>query len=645
MALRVEVDFPDHSALAGVFEAHRVTLVDQISEFFELSLSLTSEQPDIDPESLLGEKVVVTFRDEFLLPSISGMVSRAQRHTAETTGVTKFDLTVVPFEWLLTRARSTRIFQALSAPDIAASVLKDHGLSISAPAGHPVREVCVQHEETDRDFVFRILAEDGTATFHDPASGKWLLVDDTTSGSIAASASVVFNPSNLTPGGPAVLKWTEMADVETAAVAKRDYDYTKPNFLLQVSETAQNKGNKEASLEDYDYEVGSFAGDGDGKALVKRRLEALRATRRRLRLVTNFAATAGARLSISGADIQGDWVVVRSAVWLESDASGKTETRYELLTIPSSVPFRPRLRPKPRIQGAQTAFVVGDTPAGTVDTDAMGRVKVEFRWDRRDLGKGNPTRWVRVSQAWAGTGFGFVTLPRVGDEVLVAYSEGDPDQPVIVGRVHNAVSVTPLALAEPDKTKSIWKSQSFGSGGPVDGYNMIMMNDAAGEELLEVKAQLDYRTSVGRDMATQVGRNRSTYIEGDDATEIKGNQSLVVHGNSSSKTKGSAGISGGSVNISSGSTLKIQSKGDLTISTEANRADSATGDHTIKAANLYIDVGGGAVEVKAGTVLIEASSEIKLVCGGSSIVLTPGDIKITAGGNVEVNGGLIKLNC
>ncbi len=643
MALRVDLDFPDQIGLGAAFEVFRLTYTDQISEIFELTVVAFSQQPDIEPKSLLGERVTATFPDEKVLQGISGMVQRAFRHTAEPTGVTKYELTIVPFEWLLTRARRTRIFQALSAPDIAATILKEHGISIDVPSGHASREYCVQHEETDRDFVFRILGEDGTSTFHDSPSGKWLLVDDTTSQNIAVSTSIVFNPSNLTPADAAVLRWTEMADVETAAVTKRDYDYTKPGFVLQATEDAKDKGSKEASLEDYDYEVGAFSGDGDGKALVKRRLEALRATLRRLRIVTNFAACAGMRLTITGPDIQGEWLVVRSAIWHESGSDGKNELRNELLTIPVDVPYRPRQRPKPRIQGAQTAFVVGDSPAGTVDTDSLGRVKVEFRWDRRDLGKGNPTRWVRVAQAWGGPGFGFVTLPRIGDEVLVAYSEGDPDQPVIVGRVHNAVSVTPLTLPEPDKTKAIWKSQSFGANGPVDGFNMIMMNDAAGDELLEVKAQLDYRTSVGRDMATQVGRNRSTVIQGDDAMEIKGNQSVVVQGSSTSRTKGAVSMSGGSVSISSGSTMKLHSKGNMTLSTDADRSDSATGNHTIKAANLYIDV--GAMEVKCATFLVDAGSEIKLVCGGSSIVLTPGGIKITASGDVEVNGALVKLNC
>ena len=197
--------------------------------------------------------------------------------------------------------------------------------------------------------------------------------------------------------------------------------------------------------------------------------------------------------------------------------------------IALGTPYRPPHRKRPLIFGTQSARVVGDGPEGTVDVDELGRVKVELRWDRRNLwqndapGKGNPTRRVRVAQAWAGPGYGFVTLPRVGDEVIVAYSDGNPDEPLVIGRVHNAVSVTPLNLPEAQKTLSVWKSQSFGPNGPVEGSSYISMDDAAGAEVLAMQAQ--------RDFAFFVGRNATTMVTADEATTIRGSQTLSVTGN------------------------------------------------------------------------------------------------------------------
>ncbi len=638
MALRITLQFPETGDLDGLFDVRRAEFSDRVSELFELTIAAVSAQGHLEPTGLVGRRITVLFDDERALPKVAGIVRTAKRNAPEPTGVTRYELTVVPAEWLLSRARRTRIFQALAAPDVAANVLQQHGLTPKRLTDeHAVREYCVQHDETDWQFVRRILAEDGTATIFDHAGGSWNVVDDTRSAAIAVAEPVAFNPSNLTPGALAVLAWTEMADVETPALVRRDFDYAKPRFVLQAAEAAGSAPAASASLEDYEYQVGAFADDAAGRALVTHRLQALRATVRRVRFVTNFALAAGMRFSLHGAEIHGDWFVVGSSFVVESTSPDKVHSHYEVVAIPGEVPYRPPLLPKPRFLGTQTAFVVGDTPSGTVDTDALGRVKVEFRWDRRDLGAGNPTRWIRVAQAWAGAGFGLFTLPRVGDEVLVAYADGDPDQPLVIGRVHNAVSTPPLSLPDPDKTKATWRSQSFGPEGPVDGFNLIALDDAAGAEAIDVHAQLDYRTDVNRDMTTHVGRDRSTSVVGDDKTDVKGSTSRVVRGSSSSDNTGP-------VSMSSASTMSLHAHGDLTLSTAGDRTDQTASNHFVKAGSMYIDV-GDVVQVNAAHFHVFAKGDIRLVSGGSSIVINPGGINITSSGNVEVIGALVKLNC
>ena len=638
MALRVDLHFPDVSSLDALFEVHRVDLADALSELFHVEVVAFSPSSDVDPTSLLGQTVEVRFPDQALLPSVTGIVRQARRHTAEPTGTTEYRLIVAPREWLLTRARQTVIYQNKGGPEMAREVLGRHGPRMRLPSSLPparAREYSVQYGETDHDFVSRVLAEDGIATLFDHRNGSaWLWTEETARGAIHLDDAISFNPANLNPAGLAVLRWAEIADVETAKVSRRDYDLTKPGFTLQATQAVSDAVAVEASLEDYTYSVGAFSMDGDGKALVTSRLEAARATARRLRLTTNFAAGAGSSIHVTGPEIDGDWVVVRSHSVMESSAAGRTSLSHELIVIRADIPFRPKPWPRPRIHGVQTAFVVGDTPAGTVDVDELGRVKVEFRWDRRDLGKGNPTRRVRVAQAWAGPGYGLVTLPRVGDEVLVAFSEGDPDLPLVVGRVHNTVSATPLSLPEEQKTVSVWKSQSFGPEGPVDGYNFIFMDDAAGAELLAFRAERDLSGLVQKDVHLDVKGHVHSNVVGNSSGKIQGDQKIEVKGNVDAAVTGDVKATLGSLDLTANAFLHLRT-GDMRLDESVN--------HIVKAGAIYLQ-GKDVVQV-SGARLHVFCDEIALQAGGSVIKITKGGIDIHSSGPVDIKGAPIKLNC
>ena len=638
MALRVDLHFPDAPALDALFEVHRADLADALGELFQLDLVAFSPNADVEPTSLLGQVVEVRFADQVLLPSVTGIVRQARRHTGEPGGTTEYKMWVAPREWLLTRARQTVIYQGKGGPEMGREVLSRHGPGMRLPSSLPparAREYTVQYGETDFDFVSRVLAEDGVTTLFDHRDGsRWVWTEDTRRGALHQEEAITFNPANLTPAGLAVLRWAEIADVETSRVSRRDYDLTKPGFTLQATGASGKTVAAEASLEDYTYSVGAFSTDGEGRSLVTSRLEALRATARRLRLTTNFAAGAGSLLHVSGPDIEGDWVVVRCHSVLESSVEGRTRLSHELIVIAADVPFRPRPWPRPRIHGVQTAFVVGDTPAGTVDVDELGRVKVEFRWDRRDLGKGNPTRRVRVAQAWAGPGYGLVTLPRVGDEVLVAFSEGDPDLPLVVGRVHNAVSATPLSLPDEQKTVSAWKSQSFGPEGPVDGYNFIFMDDAAGAELLAFRAERNLSGLVQKDVVLDVKGHVRSNVVGNHSGVIQGDQSIEVKGNVDATVTGDVKATLGSLDLTANAFLLLKT-GDL-------RQDESV-NHIVKAGAIYLQ-GKDVVQV-SGARFHVFCDEIALQAGGSVIKIGKGGIEIHSDGPVDIKGSPIKLNC
>jgi type VI secretion system secreted protein VgrG len=294
--------------------------------------------------------------------------------------------------------------------------------------------------------------------------------------------------------------------------------------------------------------------------------------------------------------------------------------------------YMPRLLEEPRIHGIQTAVVVG--AEGTeIDVDKLGRVLLAFRWDRRDPKSGAPTRRVRVSQGWSGTDRGFVTLPRVGDEVLVAYLDGDPANPLVVGRVHNAASVSPLKLPS-EAAHSVWKSRSTPGG---KGYNEIRMDDTAGAEKLTMHAQRDFKQVVENDAETVVGRNETRTVKGNRTEKVKGDRTI--------EADGALNLQGKTVNLVSDTDMDIHSGKYMQITSDTNRDDHTVGFHTIKAGAALFLKSDSAVQIVAPVIHAFGEAEIHLQVGGSSIHITSGGIEITSSGDVEVNGGLVKLNC
>jgi type VI secretion system secreted protein VgrG len=318
---------------------------------------------------------------------------------------------------------------------------------------------------------------------------------------------------------------------------------------------------------------------------------------------------------------------------------GDTKGTHTLELMDLAQPFRPAPLPKPRIHGTQTAFVVG-AEGQEIDVDKYGRVEVEFRWDRRDKHSGGTSRRVRVAQGWAGAGFGFVMLPRVNEEVIVAYLDGDPDEPIIVGRVHNALVATPLKLPA-EKAISVWRSRSTPKS---DGYNEILMDDQAGAERLTMRAQRDFKQVVEHDAETIVGRNDSRTVKGNRTLTVLGNQAEKVTGDKSIDAGGALDLHGKTVSIISDDRMDLYAGAHLQISCAANRDDETSGNHTTVADALFLK-GRSGVQVVGPKIHVFGGEEIHLQVGGSSIHMTAGGIKITSGGDVEVNGGLVKLNC
>lgn len=310
------------------------------------------------------------------------------------------------------------------------------------------------------------------------------------------------------------------------------------------------------------------------------------------------------------------------STWKNDETDAGYTWWHELTCIPAVNSFKARRIEKPRIAGVQTGTVVG-APGAEIDVDENGEVEVEFKWDRDALGGAIGRRRVRISQGWAGVGYGLVTFPRVGDEVVVAYVDGDPDQPLIVGRVHNPTRPNPLKPKD-QKTVSVWRSKSSPGG---DGYNEILMDDLAGKERLDFHAQRDFNQIVEHDAHVTVKNDHSVAVKGDHAAHTVGK---------------------GDISYGQGFTFTTPAEGKLSahhLVLEAGyRNDETTGAYKHHAGAMWI-LADGTHKTHCEDFIVEASSSIKLLCGGSSIVITNGNITIQSAGPVDIKGAPINLNC
>jgi type VI secretion system secreted protein VgrG len=656
MALNVTLTFP-RTRVAG-FDVEQLELRQGVSELFELTLQVLTKDPEVDMAAVVGEAIEAQLEDEALLPRVQGIVRRVRQMTSEPTGVSRYELIVVPPLWMTTRRRDHRIFRDSSVPEIVAAVLAGYGGRIPPPVSalsgsHPKREYTVQYAETDHDFVFRLLADEGIAAFFDHANrSAFTLVDDTTVFTPTVSSSIPFvAPSNQTPTTAHIQGVTVTSSVETSAIGLRDYDFQKPEFILQARAPAGKTGTaggagddfftNESNLEVYEFEVGNFSLQTEADARAEQLFQEARASSRVLSCASSFGLAAGTRFTLVGhprADVDGDLLVVRARMVSRSQSSASL-TKHTLECIPAATLFRPRRLPKPRIFGTQTAFVVG-APGEEIDVDEFGRVQIEFRWDRRDLHSAGTSRRVRVSQGWAGANFGFVMLPRVNEEVIVAYLDGDPDEPIIVGRVHNAFVTSPLKLPE-QKTRSLWKSRSTPNS---EGFNAILMEDLAGQELLALRAERDFRSDTGRNALTVVGVDATSRIGGSNNVSVKGAQSVSVGGSDTKDIGGPQKITADSFFHESRSFYTILGSDGTVWIDASERIDTSKVKHHIESPEIYLK-GNSVIQAVAPTFHVFAGQEIHLQAGGSSIHITPGGIDIKSAGPVKINGSVVKLNC
>jgi type VI secretion system secreted protein VgrG len=556
-----------HVHLASPLPADQLLLqrmhgIEELGRPFLYELELLSPDPGLKLDDLLGDKMSVVLALPDGDRSFNGHVARFGQ--AGMLGrYTRYHCTLRPFFWLLTRASDSRIFKKASIPDIVKQVVGHFGLGQiddKLQGTYLTREYTVQYRETYFDFLSRLMEEEGIYYWfrHEKDQHVMVLCDDPASHKpVKGYEKIPFiDPEqNAHPREEHFGEWVLAHEVASGAYAVNDFDFEVPRADL-LAKSSKALPHKHASFEQYDPLAGyvealDAGNNGDvnrtdrGELFARVRLEELQAEYDRAVGRGNARGPyAGGQFKLTGHprdDQNRDLLVVRaeysmfqpgfdagSSAGRDKDKraeEAEEEPLFEVsLTVqPAKVPFRARrLTMRPTLAGPHAATVVG---SGEIWTDKYGRVKVHFPWDRED----KEGCWVRVAQLWAGSGWGGLQVPRVGQEVIVEFLEGDPDRPIITGRVYNGANAPPFALPGGATVSGILTRST--PGGSADNANELRFEDKKGAEQVLIHAERNMDTEVEKDQSTWVGHDRRKTVDNDQLEEIKGHKTIKVHKN------------------------------------------------------------------------------------------------------------------
>lgn len=657
--------------------------VEQLSQFFAFELTLVSDVFDIDLEALMGTHAWIRLRGLSGDRHIAGMIERCEQ-LAVGRRFSHYRLTLAPTLSPLRYNRTCRVFKQLSSPEIVKSVLKSNHITPEQQrwllrATYPKRDFCVQYQESDHDFCCRLLEEEGIFFYFDhvkhPDRDEWYDVW------VLGDGDHALEPVPLTPTLPFrdearstsleeehIYRLHTLSSITPARVSLRDYRFKQPDLDLETS----HQGDGYQQLEVY-YHPGEYVEPHLGKRLAQVRQEALAVQKLRVEGESNARGLrVGHHMTLElhpRTDQNRAYLLLRleheasqpQSMLEETGADQVQSTAYSVRWqgIPLEVPFRPpRVTPRPSIPGVQSAKVIGPK-SEEIHCDAYGRVLVKFHWDRGAAHHEETSCWIRSSQAWAGQGYGALFIPRVGQEVLVQFIEGDPDRPVIVGRVHNERERVPYALPE-HKTRSTLKTHSTPNS---NGFNELRFEDRSESEEIYLHAQKDYNAEVlhneardiGNDASLHVGHDRTHTVDNDESLHIGHDQSIVIDANQVNLVKESRQttiqkndtrtvVEGNDVSmISAGSQLEvvhgdrthvIQTGSDLTAVEQGDSILSVNGTRWV---NVF--TGDHRTNVAEGSCLeqIQKDKQLSILEGSYRLTVAEGELTQSAQQNIVMS--------
>jgi len=663
-----------------------------LSQPFLFEVEASSSRSDIQADDLLGQLVTVNLRrvgKEASPRHWNGRVVRMQYVNTDPAGESRYRLTLRPWFWQLTLSADCRIFQDKTVPQIVTEVFGAYAsadFDSTLSETYPRREYVVQYRETDFQFVSRLLEREGIYYFfrHEKARHTLVLADSASAyEDLAPCGAVPYAAKDRSAEAPSevVRRWSTDAQVESGAYAHTDYNFTRALASLYASQASwDHLANPELRIYDH---PGGFTTFAEADSSISLRVEQVRREALRASGETNARGlTVGATVELVDhpREDQNRAYVVTSARFQLRGSAGRSlaDDSSEIFSasfvaLDKRTLFRPPFsRPPLTARGPQTAMVVG--PEGReIWTDEHGRVKIQFHWDRLGQRDERSSCWIRVAQAWAGSRFGAQFVPRIGQEVIVDFLDGDPDRPIITGSVYNSSNVPPFKLPE-NQTQSGFRTRSTPSGNTSNG-NEIRFEDLRGNEDLFIQAErtqttlikLDQTVSIGgsRSLSVAAGESvivglaRSTHVGGVDATVVAGDSSQTIGGSSSCVVGGQRhdSIGGGfaldvgkdwvahtvgTARFDMGDSFRVAVIGDETHTTGGNlevrvgdtashvfAADSKTVvGHPDREADRSTFVYGAESMHATKAIIVESETSILLKCGDTKVTITPNGVTI-----------------
>ncbi len=636
----------------NVLLVRKMSGTEEISGLFQYTLELVSEDWNIDFDQIVGKSVTIGIRqsDEQSFHYLNGIVSRFSQ-VSQIGRLAAYRAEVVPWLWFLTRTADCAIWQNQEALTVIKSVFDKYGFRDYEDQTTVKRSkwaYCTQYRETACDFVKRLMEIEGIFFFFRHEQGRHVLVMADTPAAHKPSPyqSRVKYEHSFGPGfkAPAdsVLNWQYDNEIRPGKYTHQDYNFKTPSRNLQTDAPSKIKQGGNDKLEVYDY-PGSYELKPDGEEWARMRMEEEEMGHTVVSATSNCRSmSAGSRFELYGHDRRDQntsYVVTHiehsaeDGTFIAGSDSGEPSYSNNIKAIPYSVPYRPeRATESAQMMGVQVATVAG--PDGEeIYTDEFGRIKVKFHWDR-SADDENSTCWVRVSQPWADDHWGAVFLPRIGEEVLVDFMEGDPDRPVIIGRLYNGEKMYPYKLPD-KKTHSGIRSHST-IGGGADNFNEIHFDDQKGSELFSTQAEYNRADLVKHDSLEEIRNNRMLRVKNDQSEHVDNDKVTHVGGNLTIKVDQS-------ITIGVDQNVNVNVSGNVAEQIGGNVAKSVGG-------NSGLSVGGNGDALISGNLTVESSATLHLK--GGQLIIEAESIGITAGGSfitvnaagVTIQGTMVLIN-
>jgi len=618
---------------------HGMSAREEMSRLFEYQLDLLSTKDNVALDDILGKNVTI----KFALPddqtryfngyvtrfAQGGMYGRYHRYLA----------TVRPWLWFLTRTADCRIFQEMKVPDIIKAVFADHpsaDFKFELTGSYRKWTYCVQYRETDFNFISRLMEQEGIGYYFRHTDGHdTLVLTDSTSKHTPTSGyetlKFIAPHQTVKPDFEHVHAWDFQREIQPGVYVHDDYDLERPSVELKTNKTLP-RGYKPSDYEVYDY-PGFYIQRSDGEQYASVRIDEMGTQFETAHAATNARGIqVGSLLTLEHHprdDQNREYLIVGASYDLSFEnyeslpEGGGTSYQCSFVAMPTSQQFRPkRLTPKPFVQGPQTAVVVG--PGGEeIYTDKYGRVKVQFHWDRRGKKDENSSCWVRVSSPWAGKGWGAVHTPRIGQEVIVDFLEGDPDQPIITGRVYNAEQLPPFGFPAGAVISGIKSDTHKG-----DGYNEMSLDDTAGKERVFIHGQYNMDTVVEHDQTSTIHHCRTDRVDVDDSETVGGNQKQHV-------------VKNQTVNIDQNRTETVGANETITVMAHRSETVNAGEDVTVNGARSHTVNGVQTTTISLAEAHTVGAGRAHSVGGAEAITVGAAQI-VSVGGAQMINVGAIQ---